>query len=128
MYVEWKKVVRGNAGLPRQTTGVLLPGLASNENCLSYHKCRFSMLSRPFVKKQQHCDLLSLHQSIFAVRVLRHNQVYIVSKYQKRLAGPSMAGDISNEGSRFMSWCTPGMDWHRSTFSNLRISHWCLNS
>ena len=27
-----------------------------------------------------------------------------------------------------VSWCVPGMDWRQLTFSNLRISHWYLNS
>ena len=44
MNVEWRKVVRKTAGLPRQTRSVQLPGLTGNENVHTQHKRRFDNL------------------------------------------------------------------------------------
>ena len=78
---------------------------------------------------------IAIRALLLAFGLLGQNRVYLAKKHQcgrfKDLLSLLGVGPFLMkvpEWSRFVSWCAPGIDWHQSTFSNLRISRWSLNS
>ena len=119
------------AGLPRQTRGVLLPGLVGYENFLSQQERRFAILFNTVsAGRYRAIFFLATRASYSVVGVLGRNRVYLGKKYQcgrlsKDLLVPPWRGAISVESPRMeqqiRKLCMPGMDWRQTTFSNLRI-------
>ena len=83
MNVEWRKAVRGTAGLPRQTRNVLLPDLAGNENFHIQHERRFDNFFHTMLSSRNPAVSFiatkALHNTI---GILGRNRAFLTVKYQ----------------------------------------------